>query len=1547
MKKWIKGMAFVLSAVLLIQNMGQFSPALASNKIPKEIVEFEELPEDVLYQEVEYGTRKKDLELPSSLKAWVLEMDAATQSSANEEENEEKKVNVKVKWVLDESFSQQDRYDGEVPGIYVYEASLRNEDDYILSADLPTIEVVVLEGDDYKTASPSDGKTASQSNGMMKANVKRAPKDSGYELTGENEYSVSSLDGLNAVYGLIEQSAKDEFTIIFVNSIRGKDSVLIEGDITIGVEGKQITYQSDDDDNVIWNTAGFGAANPTSLYLNGDCILDGRIFLNTFRNVYANGHKFEITAKENPQNLAMYFYGSGESGDVDQVDLTLRGDGEYDGCWAEYVYACAPGCGVTGNVNITIDDYTIRYAVIGGSRADSQTGEIGRIGGDININVLSGNIGTVGSSTRGIYGGSIGYTKDGKIIQGIVDGDIKIILGEEGAEINSAETEHIYGGGELCSSNSVEVLLLDGGYCDRFLYAAGQSTTINKYVHTTLEGNAYAETLYCSGTALTDPLTIGSLSTKDQTVVKATLDIDTESRGAQTIIVGPRTTGSNNHSNINGNCLLELKAGTITAMGRNDGIVFLPDTQNTINGGMTAIIEDILFRYIGSPIVGITDGTLEDIKKCVKDDVNVIFNHCGEFGSDINNGSSLFGSVSIEHIENVVLDNSCVYSEYAEFLKDVDNLELKGNSILVLKGPMTLNENLILDPASVLGLSRVDETDDQGLTGPATISVGNKISGKATLYTVVPYEKAVYGPPDYSQVLLEKSDITFTPAKDGEIYLMSNDVDGETADSGTKSNMFTLGNGDQKTYVEYISGTVLPEPGYDHIWRIHAPEKIELTFAIRAEDSQKGISFQPDHTGADSETIILSEDHTKLTHILTKEDSSYPVAPAQNALNIPDGIMIAFDHWALNEKAYDLDGIVPADAQSVTYTAVFSEDKNSDGFPDQGFHDATLKPYKTSIYTGGSQADGFPELALRYEQEKRPVDDSVITAIVIDGKRYESEAGSFLTSSFFDAVYWQDGDFAAVPNDQEGGIYNATVVFKNAAKDSIAGSIEGGDGMLRDQQGKRISAAGHTIVIEAHYPEQPETTVFYNITIEPETLIIRYVNEDDIYRHVASNENELTLDGTHAAAVVPADSQLLVNGVSERPISRENADIRLLSDDVLDLADNRKQLLLNKGFTSVAGLSANEAQMQGYHSVLRYFDLVDYNNGNAWISSSKGVDVYLPYPEGTNSSTEFTLLHFEGLHRENYYGDIAEAIQTAPAISLAYEPQENALVFHVDESGFSPFMLIWKDVPEAPKPEPDPEPKPEPNPDDEQEGGQTEPEKPDTEQPSDDQTSNNTGSSGHGSSGDTGSGSPGAGPGASGSTYTAGVNGNWVHMDPEDVNSPISDPVPENATPVTNPEWHQWKFVLNNGLMLYDQWAYVRNPYAVGDQPKEGWFSFNHDGIMNYGWYLDEETGKWYWLHRESDGMLGTMETGWHYDDQDGKWYYLDPESGAMLLGWQLIDGNWYYFNPTPAAQTWNYHVSSGGWTYNGSIQRPLGSMYINELTPDGYTVGSDGVWRR
>ena len=150
---------------------------------------------------------------------------------------------------------------------------------------------------------------------------------------------------------------------------------------------------------------------------------------------------------------------------------------------------------------------------------------------------------------------------------------------------------------------------------------------------------------------------------------------------------------------------------------------------------------------------------------------------------------------------------------------------------------------------------------------------------------------------------------------------------------------------------------------------------------------------------------------------------------------------------------------------------------------------------------------------------------------------------------------------------------------------------------------------------------------------------------------------------------------------------------------------------------------------------------------------------------------------------------------------------------------------------------------------------------------------------------------------------------------------------------------------LNGGIRLVSRWAKL--DYANSDVNKNGWYHFNSHGIMDFGWFKDEQ-GNWYYCNTAHDGWLGKMQTGWHFDEVDKHWYYLDPATGMMLTGWQEIGGKWYYFTPTTTAYTYEYDAVNEKWFYKtNNTVRPHGSMYEGETTPDGYHVDRSGAWQR
>ena len=123
-------------------------------------------------------------------------------------------------------------------------------------------------------------------------------------------------------------------------------------------------------------------------------------------------------------------------------------------------------------------------------------------------------------------------------------------------------------------------------------------------------------------------------------------------------------------------------------------------------------------------------------------------------------------------------------------------------------------------------------------------------------------------------------------------------------------------------------------------------------------------------------------------------------------------------------------------------------------------------------------------------------------------------------------------------------------------------------------------------------------------------------------------------------------------------------------------------------------------------------------------------------------------------------------------------------------------------------------------------------------------------------------------------------------------------------TQVANKKW-----IFASNRTYTDEWAYISNPYATGEQERASWFRFDRDGFMVTGWQTDPD-GNIYYLKTAMDGTQGQMLTGWQY---------ITDEAG------QAVEGTWYFFN-----------LESDG---------TRGKLLISTVTPDGYTVNGKGQW--
>ena len=213
-KKYKRALAAALAAVM-IWNTCDWHPQVLAGSSVQYIEEVKELSDEILHQEVPYGTKYKDLELPDKLKVRVLAEEASDEEDGAEDKDGAEKIatpselqsgdgevetekrsqtlsssetdgtvrkaspseadviekseigvddtgqkaspsdadgtktdknwkEVKVRWVLDETFSEKDTYDGKTPGIYVFDAELKSSRYELDTGFLPSIEVTVL-----------------------------------------------------------------------------------------------------------------------------------------------------------------------------------------------------------------------------------------------------------------------------------------------------------------------------------------------------------------------------------------------------------------------------------------------------------------------------------------------------------------------------------------------------------------------------------------------------------------------------------------------------------------------------------------------------------------------------------------------------------------------------------------------------------------------------------------------------------------------------------------------------------------------------------------------------------------------------------------------------------------------------------------------------------------------------------------------------------------------------------------------------------------------------------------------------------------------------------------------------------------------------------------------------------------------------------------------------------------------------------------------------------------------------------------------------------
>lgn len=333
----------------------------------------------------------------------------------------------------------------------------------------------------------------------------------------------------------------------------------------------------------------------------------------------------------------------------------------------------------------------------------------------------------------------------------------------------------------------------------------------------------------------------------------------------------------------------------------------------------------------------------------------------------------------------------------------------------------------------------------------------------------------------------------------------------------------------------------------------------------------------------------------------------------------------------------------------------------------------TIKAMDMGVYTGGESMNGnsFPiprytvsvpdgveldkitfqygEQTFQIEEENTPVIISELDEVFIyDEESLQDDVIADAPAANAIALLTEE---AGAENDIEPGEYEITL----EDVDGIA--IQGSGAKVKFDPG----------ILTVRYVSNPTETV---------------VNQNDEFSTpiVKTAPTKQRGDGM-AIGVLSADTEIKTNGQASLGVlgtETEQAEIHLMFDHLLPAVEGgdgsvREQMLKERA--KVLGYTLIDGQYQ-----YKYLDLINAHDGNAWVTSSQGVDVYWPYPEGTDSSDTFQVLLYDDVNREYGIGStekLEDQINGSTISVFTGTPTDAGVKFHLEENDFGPCALIW------------------------------------------------------------------------------------------------------------------------------------------------------------------------------------------------------------------------------------------------------------------------------
>ena len=442
--------------------------------------------------------------------------------------------------------------------------------------------------------------------------------------------------------------------------------------------------------------------------------------------------------------------------------------------------------------------------------------------------------------------------------------------------------------------------------------------------------------------------------------------------------------------------------------------------------------------------------------------------------------------------------------------------------------------------------------------------------------------------------------------------------------------------------------------------------------------------------------------------------------PVTLSTNKPTWDGCAFIGWTLNEsaanKVYTAGDELPEVVTSVKMT------ENTTVYAVWGYDEVVVTPADITIYTGGTGYEGI--VGTDENGDATEVEDTEGTGLPEPGyyitlpktlndallEQLQKEPGTVLDlSDYVTFTYSNNGEtktWSLERYDPNGTSQaNGKYVYRLVAgeeQDPVRLLITGGSvatPVVSDQFDISLNSAlfrkyDMTIysgdvdsgLVKLTVNNDAETLgalagTSYTVEVQSGKLTIRGTTAEAQQAKVGTE----TQNGFSADVALPeggsGDVEYYVNG-SE--IQVQDGDIHLLVDSLVTEGNNGDQAVVSAIQTNVQSAleEAGKDHPENAAYDMRYLNLVDNNNGNAYVTTNGETTVTWPIPDDAAEGSTFHVVHFKDLNREFNGTEGVNEINAAQTEVLDAKVVDGAIQFTT--SSFSPFVLVYTEKTSTP-----------------------------------------------------------------------------------------------------------------------------------------------------------------------------------------------------------------------------------------------------------------------